>query len=70
MEGRGEGERERDFSSTYPFVILESNSLHQSDKEKIEKMCKRDIVCHPKSSRTLDRSWSYFDGLYTTEEKD
>lgn len=56
MEGRGEGERERDFSSTYPFVILESNSLHQSDKEKIEKMCKRDIVCHPKSSRTLDRS--------------
>lgn len=36
QEGKGPVgmEREREFSSTYPFVILKSDSSHQSNKEK------------------------------------
>lgn len=66
--GKGEGEREK-FSSTCPFIILESNSSHQSNKEKMEKMCKRNKKCHLKSSRALNRSWSQLDDLYRRKEK-
>lgn len=69
-EGRrdGGGEREK-FSSTCPFIILESNSSHQSNKEKMEKTCKRNKKCHLKSSRALNRSWSQLDDLHRRKEK-
>lgn len=54
QEGKGPVgmEREREFSSTYPFVILKSDSSHQSNKEKKWRKCVIETIC-AKSSRTL-----------------
>lgn len=55
-KGKREREGEREFSSTYPFVILESDASNKVTKKKMEKICKRNNICHFKSSRTLNRS--------------